>query len=204
MIIIFYPTLPIHSTKDTDSTKLNFSNGIHATHIPPHPKNQETFSETVEGENDSRHKTTLTKMKSMTDSGSPSTLKLVDFRSIPNLVPTPADMKELHDDPDIKDWESVEAKKQGYAVAFDRNFRIHAKNHFKQHSKDPRELWTQEMTSTGKGARAMFIHLFRPPLFRMVAANWARLVVRRSFDLDLLEWRGKEHMSSETIEEIKS
>ena len=38
----------------------------------------------------------------------------------------------------------------------------------------------------------------------MVAANWARLIVRRSFDLDLLEWRPKQRMSSKTVEEIKS
>jgi hypothetical protein len=171
VIIIFYPTLPVHSANDADSTKLSVPNGIHAAHIPPRPKGGEPFSGSMEGENDSRRKATLDKMKSMADSGSPSTLELVGFRAIPNLVPTPAEMEELHNDPDIKDWESVEAKKQGYAVAFDRNFRIHAKNHFKQHSKDPREPWTKEMTSTGKGARAMFIHLFGAPLFKMVAAN---------------------------------
>jgi hypothetical protein len=55
-----------------------------------------------------------------------------------------------------------------------------------------------------KDDRSNFIHLFGAPLFKMVAANWARLIVRRSFDLDLLEWRPKQRMSSKTVEEIKS
>jgi hypothetical protein len=38
----------------------------------------------------------------------------------------------------------------------------------------------------------------------MVSANWARLVVRRSFDLDLLEWTASNCLDSQTIEEIKS
>ena len=49
-----------------------------------------------------------------------------------------------------------------------------------------------------------FVHLFAAPLFKIVAANWARLIVRRSFDLDLLEWRPKERVTSRTIDEIKS
>jgi Mg2+ and Co2+ transporter CorA len=48
------------------------------------------------------------------------------------------------------------------------------------------------------------VHLFAAPLFKIIAANWARLIVRRSFDLDLLEWRPKERVTSRTIDEIKS
>jgi hypothetical protein len=48
------------------------------------------------------------------------------------------------------------------------------------------------------------VYLFGAPLFEIVAANWARLVVRRSFDLDLLEWRPVERMQKKTVEEIKS
>ena len=49
-----------------------------------------------------------------------------------------------------------------------------------------------------------FIHIFAAPVFRMVAANWARLIVRRGFDLDLIEWRDRDCLNSQTIEEIKS
>src|ERR1700722_12514270 len=38
----------------------------------------------------------------------------------------------------------------------------------------------------------------------MVATNWARLIVCRSFDLDLLEWGPKQIVKSKTIDEIKS
>jgi hypothetical protein len=48
------------------------------------------------------------------------------------------------------------------------------------------------------------IHLFAFPLYSMVSAYWARLVIRRSFDLDLLEWRSKDRLTSNTIEETKS
>ena len=41
-------------------------------------------------------------------------------------------------------------------------------------------------------------------MFRLVSANWARLVVRRSFDLDLLEWRSANCLRTTTVEEIKS
>jgi len=47
------------------------------------------------------------------------------------------------------------------------------------------------------------VHLFAAPLFKIVAANWARLIVRRSFDLDLLEWRPKGRVTNRTIDEIK-
>jgi Mg2+ and Co2+ transporter CorA len=52
--------------------------------------------------------------------------------------------------------------------------------------------------------RAKFVYLFGAPLFEIVGANWARLVVRRSFDLDLLEWRSSERIIEKTVEEIKS
>jgi hypothetical protein len=75
---------------------------------------------------------------------------------------------------------------------------LHLKDHLKESkavSKDRKKR---------KGEEDMFIHLFAFPLFQMVSAYWARLVVRRSFDLDLLEWRSKDRMQSSTIEEIKS
>jgi hypothetical protein len=162
--------------------------------------------ETVERCNDPHQQATSGKINSTVNNYPISAIKWVKFNSIPNLVPTPGEMEELYNDPDMEagDWESKD-EKQSYALAFDRFFRLHTKNHFNQHFKDPKEPWTQRVTSKKhKGARAMFIHLFGAPLFKMVAANWARLIVRRSFDLDLLEWRGKERMSSSSIEEIKS
>jgi hypothetical protein len=49
-----------------------------------------------------------------------------------------------------------------------------------------------------------FIQVFVTPVFHLVSANWTCLVVRRSFDLDLLEWRSSNCLRSTTVEEIKS
>lgn len=81
--------------------------------------------------------------------------------------------------------------KQDYAEAFEREFRLDAKRHCDNKAKEGKDL-------------PSFVHIFGVPLFKIVAANWARLVVRRKFDLDLLEWRPLERMTQETVEEIKS
>ena len=120
--------------------------------------------------------------------------------------------------------------KQPFATAYDIEFQIHARKHFaerKDRILKERERKVQEKVSGGKRVHfsetattdptssktsvkhskddhSNFIHLFGAPLFKIVAANWARLIVRRSFDLDLLEWRPKQQMSSKTVEEIKS
>jgi hypothetical protein len=112
------------------------------------------------------------------------------FRSVPNMLPNPAELRRILEDDETKDWEK-EGHKQNSAFAFDRNFRIHIKRHFEDAEKKKVDYTT-------------FVHLFGAPLFKMVAANWARLTVRRSFDLDLLEWRPKQRLTSHTIDEIKS
>jgi hypothetical protein len=113
----------------------------------------------------------------------------------------------------LSDWET-QKRKQSYATAYDmvlklqlkerlaerkdiRNKRAHNANHpTKAQDSCASEPKTSQFDS--------FIRVFGSPLFRLVSANWARLVVRRSFDLDLLEWRSKEVLSSITVEEIKS
>jgi hypothetical protein len=131
--------------------------------------------------------------------------KPIKFKSFPGLTPSPSEWDSLNkDDADWKTfknerWETPE--KQSYASAFDRIFRIHASNHFSRlkqhHPLDNAHTKNRESITT-------FVHLFALPIFKIVAANWARLIVRRSFDLDLLEWRPKERMNSRTIDEIKS
>jgi len=53
-----------------------------------------------------------------------------------------------------------------------------------------------------------FIHCFVFPLFRIVSANWTRLIHKRGLDLDMLEWRPQEDKdttgSIHTVEETKS
>lgn len=113
-----------------------------------------------------------------------------------------------------------------YAKAFDGKFKNHLREHLTQNGpwkpQDP-QFDTHHHTNTTsaitpdqhcqrkissatreKFDHAAFVHFFGVPLFRMVAANWARLVSRRSFELDLLEWRPPYRMNSETVEEIKS
>lgn len=121
--------------------------------------------------------------------------------------------------------------KKQYAAAFDREFRMHLWDHLvRQIEKERKENECKENerkaqeplhprkhssaaklrshVGKAKGTKrdrlATFVHLFGVPLFRTVASNWARLVVRRSFDLDLLEWRPLKDIIPKTVEEIKS
>lgn len=145
--------------------------------------------------------------------------KPIKFKSIPGMTPSPSEWNHFKDGADWKSfsrkrenegWESSE--KQSYASAFDRIFRIHASKHFNDHKQKLEEshldnvflLKDVEHRERNPYEITNFVHLFALPVFSIVAANWARLIVRRSFDLDLLEWRPKERMNSRTIDEIKS
>jgi hypothetical protein len=144
----------------------------------------------------------------------------IKFKSIPGLTPSPSEWSCLNKDGaewksfsgkgENEGWESTE--KQSYASAFDRIFRIHAWEHFKCHKEKLEELHPDNVALSkdvkhrerNPDDTTPFVHLFALPIFKIVAANWARLIVRRNFDLDLLEWRPKERMNSRTIDEIKS
>ena len=122
----------------------------------------------------------------------------VRFRSIPNIIPTPPELDSIlnDDDVDLRRWEELQ-RKQDLASVYNVNLKLHLKFHLRERDR-------VKNTRRKKGEEDMFIHVFAFPLFRMVSAYWARLVVRRSFDLDLLEWRSINCMRSSTIEEIKS
>lgn len=103
-------------------------------------------------------------------------------------------------------------EKKDYASAFHREFKIHVWDHMVAAGPwDPPDVEGPQGTETlptrpnNEGVdHSTFIDLFGVPLFNVVAANWARLIVRRKFDLDLLEWRPRDKVNSNTIEEIKS
>ncbi|KAH0559167.1 hypothetical protein GP486_004298 [Trichoglossum hirsutum] len=182
-IIIFYPVLPVHTTGFKASAERS-GQCIHDLRL-----SQQPCPCGLHGNTDS-----------------------VRFRSIPNAVPTPAQWKEIRADPHVSEWE-VKRRKQSYASAYDMVLKLHLKERLKK-----RQTWTQRQnqnqpdhmiadpmqTDIGGTNNDMFIHIFGAPLFRLVSANWARLIVRRSFDLDLLEWRSSNCLHSETVEEIKS
>ena len=126
----------------------------------------------------------------------------VNFRSIPNMVPRPSEMGRFREDRGTHDWEHPD--KQDYASAYDRSFRLQAMDYFDKHHPGRAEDQEEVIENKKKVDHETFVHIFGAPLFRMVSANWARLIVRRSFDLDLLEWRPKDVLKSKTIEEIKS
>jgi hypothetical protein len=118
--------------------------------------------------------------------------------------------------------------KWDYAAAYDWEFRVHLEEHFNKRNKTDAEQSVQcgknglsgkkNAGDSGKEQsfdaaekrwnkehdHATFVYLFGIPLFEIVAANWARLVDRERFDLDLLEWRPIERMQKKTVEEIKS
>lgn len=126
--------------------------------------------------------------------------------------------------------EGDQANKSDYAAAYDRELKVHLWDHMGRRGpwrpadmdKLFQDLIPQSTSPTDqksdaeppgepKAAKAKsasndatFVHLFGAPLFKVVSANWARLIVRRSFDLDLLEWRPPSGMTSATVEEIKS
>ena len=112
-------------------------------------------------------------------------------------------------DPHVRNWE-LKRRKQSYASAYDTVLKLQLKERLKMRRRR-RQTKPEYVTADSKQSNGcktidddMFIHVFGAPLFRLVSANWARLVVRRSFDLDLLEWRSSNCLDSKTIEEIKS
>ncbi|EXJ70155.1 uncharacterized protein A1O5_06223 [Cladophialophora psammophila CBS 110553] len=142
--------------------------------------------------------------------------KAIRFRSIPNAIPTPPDFHAIENDKELKCWE-VQRQKQAFASAYDIVLKIQLKNCFNENRKRPKSKQTilkerfgpnGSDTSTNHKSKSTdvdkFIRIFAAPVFRLVSANWARLVVRRSFDLDLLEWRSSNCLRSTTVEEIKS
>ena len=114
--------------------------------------------------------------------------------------------------PDIEYKSDDTGWKRHYFNAFDWEFRRHLWNHLVECNGREQQILSgreeasgsQNKTATRTRLLADFVHLFGAPLFIVVAANWARLVVRRSFDLDLLEWRPQKDIQAETVEEIKS
>jgi Mg2+ and Co2+ transporter CorA len=133
-----------------------------------------------------------------------ATFEPVKFRSIPNMFPSPSELNRILGDDAESDWET-EGLKQNYAVAFHRNFRLHLKRHYQEHEQMTKMCASESALKNSKiRDHGTFVNLFAAPLFKIVAANWARLIVRRSFDLDLLEWRPKQRVTSRTIDEIKS
>ena len=117
----------------------------------------------------------------------------------------------IQSDPDISGWE-CQKRKQSYASAYDTVFKWELKKRLKdRQNRDRSQNQANDNPGNSKQAKTSvardpdpFIRIFAAPLFRLVSANWARLVVRRSFDLDLLEWRSSNCLDSRTIEEIKS
>jgi hypothetical protein len=93
-------------------------------------------------------------------------------------------------------------EKLDYASAFDREFRMHLEKHWKKVVESKKPNGNVQPSYTPFPPK--LVHLFGLPLFKLVAANWARLIVRRSFDLDLLEWRPSNRIHSDTVQEIKS
>jgi len=142
----------------------------------------------------------------------------VKFRSIPNTFPSPSELDDILKDIDAGGWEE-DAEKQSFSKAFDRLLRIHLNTHYTKHcnqtqenseksenfsATQPDKLHAEAKTNRDRIERITFVHMFAFPLFKIMAANWARLIVRRSFDLDLLEWRPEDRVTSTTIDEIKS
>jgi hypothetical protein len=119
----------------------------------------------------------------------------------------------MQEDPDLREWET-QKRKQSYATAYDMVLKLQ----LKERLEDRKNIRKKRARNANRPTRVQhscaseaktsqfdsFIRVFGSPLFRIVSANWARLVVRRSFDLDLLEWRSKEILSSITVDEIKS
>ncbi|KAK1749746.1 hypothetical protein QBC47DRAFT_365808 [Echria macrotheca] len=96
-----------------------------------------------------------------------------------------------------------EGFKRDYASAFDREFQLHVQDLWEQ--LHPKKKPTNKDQPVNDGdADFNFVHLFGVPLFRLIASNWARLVERRSSDLDLLEWRPTDMTGIDTVQCIKS
>jgi len=137
----------------------------------------------------------------------------VRFRSIPYSIPSPEEWYKIKAAADVSEWEPNK-RKSSYASSYDFIFKLQLKEQFEQRQNPSNNAVPQDPSQSSENNDKRpnrttkdydrFIHLFASPIFRMVSANWARLVVRRSFDLDLLEWRARNCLDSQTIEEIKS
>lgn len=144
----------------------------------------------------------------------------VKFRPIPKAAPTPSDAANL-----AEETNRCGIWKEDFATTFHRELVLHVEKHFKQlqayESSQAERLaklaggsfiprgghpaaGQKETDAEPQSADISFVHLFAAPLFQMIAANWARLIVRRSFDLDLLEWRPTKRLNATVINEIKS
>ncbi|KIW35071.1 uncharacterized protein PV07_01792 [Cladophialophora immunda] len=142
--------------------------------------------------------------------------KTIRFRSIPNAIPTPKKLQAILEDKELSKWEE-QRQKQAFASAYDTVLKLQLKDWLRDNEKRqspkksaPKDLFGSIVggISTSEQPKRTdvdkFIRIFASPVFRLVSANWARLVVRRSFDLDLLEWRSANCLRSTTVEEIKS
>jgi len=202
--MVFYPTIPIH-VEDAESE----DEGKKIKRKKP------SFAEPSLHDDPALHKHGRT-MKCPLHKDKTS----IRFRSIPNAIPTLSELELMEECIPVKDWEKQHAK-QDYATSYDMAFKLHLVTVLKKeldqvrkdemHRRKNPELYNKNQIAKREDAKKsrrtdsdVFIHLFGAPLYRLVSANFARLVVRRSFDLDLLEWRQKNCMDSTTIEEIKS
>lgn len=114
--------------------------------------------------------------------------------------------------------------KRTYASGYDREIKMHLWDHLSSHGRWKQPITIDELLvsrlpesgakyddgskhpdpGTENGDDATFVHLFGAPLFKVVAANWARLIVRRKTDLDILEWKPPKLMGYATVEAIKN
>ncbi|KAK0716297.1 hypothetical protein B0H67DRAFT_260872 [Lasiosphaeris hirsuta] len=130
---------------------------------------------------------------------------LLEFRAIPDTIPpmsdyTPTKKMQQQGMPprsDIFGNNTFQLKdKWDYAGGFHKEFLLHVENHFKSCQEKKIKV------------NIDFIHCFGFPLFRIVSANWARLIHKRGLDLDMLEWRPHEDKDTKgsihTVEETKS
>jgi len=129
-----------------------------------------------------------------------SQCEVVEFRCIPDTVPpmtevtltknntVPLEKQDLYGNADHQ-----LRNKWDYAAGFHKEFMFHVEKHFKRRPKEE---------------KPDFVHYFGFPLFRIVAANWARLIHKRGLDLDMLEWRPHEDEDTKgsihTVDETKS
>ena len=170
MIILFYPTLPIHTPPDANhlerviqpfSTFKDWAfNAIIQCHsAPKEPKKKKP------------------KPQRSTRNCAFDNEPCLKFRSIPNEIPTPKELDAiLHDednDEDLKNWESSR-QKQDLASVYNLNVKWHLKKHFTDRKNGERRF-------RKKGEEDLFIHLFAFPLYSMVSAYWARLVISTQF-----------------------
>src|SRR2546423_848478 len=119
VIIIFYPTLPIHEPDPSPSKESKdgaLKKAVKAV-VPHQPKTTPppTYAPTAcEYHNK----------------------KYLRFRSIPNTIPTPEQLDKILGDEDhdldLINWESKK-QKQEFASVYNMNLKLHLKDHFRKH-----------------------------------------------------------------------